>query len=63
MRWMLLASVIVANVAKGVASDTYDYVIVGGGTFGLVIANRFTDDPRSKAPYVPAGTILNPLKS
>lgn len=26
---------------------TYDYVIVGGGTSGLVVANRLTEDPRS----------------
>jgi ribulose 1,5-bisphosphate synthetase/thiazole synthase len=26
---------------------TYDYVIVGGGTTGLVVANRLTEDPTS----------------
>lgn len=25
----------------------YDYVIVGGGTSGLVVANRLTEDPTS----------------
>lgn len=25
----------------------YDYVVVGGGTSGLVVANRLTEDPKS----------------
>lgn len=30
------------------ASDTYDYVIVGGGVTGLVVANRLTEDSKSR---------------
>lgn len=26
---------------------SYDYVIIGGGTSGLVVANRLTEDPTS----------------
>jgi hypothetical protein len=26
----------------------YDYVIIGGGTSGLVVANRLTENPKSK---------------
>lgn len=29
------------------ASDTYDYVIVGGGVTGLIVANRLTEDKNS----------------
>jgi ribulose 1,5-bisphosphate synthetase/thiazole synthase len=29
------------------AVATYDYVIVGGGTTGLVVANRLTEDTSS----------------
>lgn len=27
--------------------EKYDYVVVGGGTSGLVVANRLTQDPES----------------
>lgn len=28
--------------------DSYDYVIIGGGLSGLVVANRLTEDPEGK---------------
>ena len=28
--------------------ESYDYVIIGGGTSGLVVANRLTEDPDSR---------------
>lgn len=31
---------------------SYDYVVVGGGVSGLVVANRLTEDSNSTFPWV-----------
>ncbi|CAI9629911.1 gmc oxidoreductase [Alternaria burnsii] len=50
-----LLAVIVAPVLGAAAKPQYDYVIVGGGVTGLIVANRITEDKSKTVLVVEAG--------
>jgi choline dehydrogenase-like flavoprotein len=36
-------------------SRTFDYVVIGGGTAGLAVASRLTEDPSIRVVVIEAG--------
>lgn len=54
---LILGSVVLAAVSASpaCATDTFDYVIVGAGTAGNVLANRLSQDPRISVAVIDPG--------
>ncbi|KAM7223034.1 pyranose dehydrogenase 3 [Rhypophila decipiens] len=48
-----------AETGNSLDGRTYDYVIVGGGTSGLVVANRLTEDRRTTVLVIERGDFDN----
>jgi hypothetical protein len=44
-----------ANIQSAGVATTFDYVIVGGGTAGLTLAARLTEDPRIRVAVIEYG--------
>ncbi|KAJ7264152.1 alcohol oxidase [Mycena rebaudengoi] len=53
MRATIIA--LAAGVAQAVSTPSYDYVVIGGGTAGLTVANRLTEDKHITVAVLEAG--------